>query len=169
MQSEETRHHLRDAHRRVMSVAAVQTHLHVAATIDSIEMAPYLSTLCESLTGSIIGDGRAVSLEVHAKESLVTSDHAVCIGLIVTELVINALKHAFPVTVKDVGSTSHMRRRAPIGSFRSRTTGLAGPKRTPNGQGGKKRGLAPALSALWRNSSMPKWKLRVARPAQPCQ
>jgi two-component sensor histidine kinase len=101
VQSEETRQHLQDAHRRVMSVAAVQTHLHVAATIDSIEMAPYLSTLCESLTGSIIGDGRAVSLEVHAKESLVTSDHAVSIGLIVTELVINALKHAFPVTVKD--------------------------------------------------------------------
>jgi len=101
VQSEETRQHLQDAHRRVMSVAAVQTHLHVAGTIDSIQMAPYLSTLCESLADSIIGDSRRVSLKVHAKDSIVTSDRAVSIGLIVTELVINALKHAFPARVNE--------------------------------------------------------------------
>jgi two-component sensor histidine kinase len=101
VQSEETRRHLQDAHRRVMSVAAVQTHLHLAGTIDSVEMAPYLTTLCESLADSIIGDSRPVSLKVHARDSIVTSDKAVSIGLIVTELVINALKHAFPVAVKE--------------------------------------------------------------------
>jgi len=101
VQSEETRQHLQDAHRRVMSVAAVQTHLHVAGTIDSIELAPYLSTLCESLADSIIGESRLVSLKVHVGQSIVTSDQAVSIGLIVTELVINALKHAFPVAAKE--------------------------------------------------------------------
>ena len=48
--SEETRLHLQDAHSRVMSVAAVQQHLHVSATVGTIEIAPYLSKLCESLT-----------------------------------------------------------------------------------------------------------------------
>src|SRR6202049_3479027 len=50
VESEETRLHLQDAHNRVMSVAAVQQHLHVAGTAGPIEMAPYLEKLCESLT-----------------------------------------------------------------------------------------------------------------------
>jgi two-component sensor histidine kinase len=100
VQSEETRQHLQDAHKRVMSVAAVQTHLQVAGTVGSIEIAPYLSRLCETLADSIIGDSRPISLKVHVAESNVTSSQAVSIGLIVTELVINALKHAFPPVTK---------------------------------------------------------------------
>jgi nitrogen-specific signal transduction histidine kinase len=44
--SEETRVHLQDAHKRVMSVAAVQQHLHASAASGSIEMGPYLSQGC---------------------------------------------------------------------------------------------------------------------------
>ncbi len=36
--SEETRLHLRDAHQRVMSIAAVQKHLHAFDTIDRIDV-----------------------------------------------------------------------------------------------------------------------------------
>jgi chemotaxis protein methyltransferase CheR len=96
VESEETRLHLQDAHNRVMSVAAVQQHLHVAGTAGPIEMEPYLSTLCESLTTSMIGDGRPITLKVSSEGGRVTSRVAVSLGLIVTELVLNALKHAFP-------------------------------------------------------------------------
>ena len=58
-------------------------------------MAPYLSKLCESLTTSMIGDGRPIVLEVNSEGCSVTSREAVSLGLIVTELVLNALKHAF--------------------------------------------------------------------------
>ena len=95
VQSEETRLHLQDAHQRVMSVAAVQEHLHISATADVIEIGPYLTKLCESLAASMIGDNRPIALTVSAEGSA-TSSQAVSIGLIVTELVINALKHAFP-------------------------------------------------------------------------
>ena len=54
VQSEETRQHLQDAHNRVMSVAAVQNHLHPAGQIGFIEIAPYLAKLCEALAGSVI-------------------------------------------------------------------------------------------------------------------
>jgi len=100
VQSEETRQHLQDAHSRVMSVAAVQNHLHSAGQIGSIEMAPYLSRLCEALAESMIGENRPISLKVEVAGGEVSSRQAVSIGLLVTELVINALKHAFPAVTR---------------------------------------------------------------------
>jgi two-component sensor histidine kinase len=93
--SEETRLHLQDAHNRVMSVAAVQQHLHVAGTAGIIEMAPYLSKLCASLTISMISNDRPIKLKVLSDVGGVSSRDAVSLGLIVTELVLNAVKHAF--------------------------------------------------------------------------
>jgi len=96
VQSEETRLQLEDAHQRVLSVAAVQQHLHLAGRNEPIEMATYLAKLCETLAQSMIGNSRAVSLTVEADAGTVVAREAVSIGLIVTELVMNALKHAFP-------------------------------------------------------------------------
>ena len=95
VQSEETRMHLQDAHQRVMSVAAVQQQLKASGLGDRIEIAPYLSKLCESLENSMIGNRRPLSLVVQVGAGTAVSNEAVSIGLIVTELVINALKHAF--------------------------------------------------------------------------
>ena len=96
VQSEETRDHLEDAHRRVMSVAALQEQLKAAGNGEKIELGDYLEKLCETLAGSMIGDKRAITLSVVADAGSVVSEQVVSIGLIVTELVINALKHAFP-------------------------------------------------------------------------
>lgn len=94
--SEETRQHLRDAHQRVISVAAVQEHLNVSGGGDLIEIGPYLSKLCESLAASMIGDSRPISLQVLVNGGAVVSASAVSLGLIVTELFINAVKYGFP-------------------------------------------------------------------------
>jgi chemotaxis protein methyltransferase CheR len=96
VQSEETRLQLQDAHQRVLSVAAVQQHLHVSGRSEPIEIANYLSKLCDTLAQSMIGDSRPISLKVDADPGAATSREAVSMGLIVTELVMNALKHAFP-------------------------------------------------------------------------
>jgi two-component sensor histidine kinase len=96
VQSVETRGHLEDAHRRVMSVASLQQHLKASAIGEQVEVGAYLNTLCETLTGSMIGEGSEVTIAVVADVGSVTSEQAVSIGLIVTELAINALKHAFP-------------------------------------------------------------------------
>ena len=93
--SEETRLHLQDAHQRVLSVAAVQQHLYASRHGDPIELAPYLNALCETLAGSMIGEARAIVLKVAVEKGTASSNEAVSLGLIVTELVINALKHAF--------------------------------------------------------------------------
>ena len=95
VQSEETRMHLRDAHQRVMSVAAVQQQLLASSHGDPVYIGPYLSRLCKALVASMTDDSRPISLEVQAVGGTASSAEAVSIGLIVTELVINAFKHAF--------------------------------------------------------------------------
>jgi len=95
VQSEETRLHLRDAHQRVMSVAAVQQQLLASSRGEPIEIGPYLSRLCEALVASLTDDSHPISLKVQAGDGTASSAEAVSIGLIVTELVINAFKHAF--------------------------------------------------------------------------
>lgn len=94
--SEETRYQLNDAHQRVMSVAAVQSHLHASEGINQIDVRSYLSKLCESLASSMVGDSQPIKIEVIACDGTVDSGKAVSIGLIVTELLINAIKYAFP-------------------------------------------------------------------------
>jgi two-component sensor histidine kinase len=96
--SEEARKHLKDAHQRVMSVAAVQQYLHTSDDIDHIEVGAYLSQLCGSLADSMIGEGQPIVVKVNADKGMIASDDAVSVGLIVTELLINAIKYAFPVT-----------------------------------------------------------------------
>ena len=95
--SDETRFHLQDAHQRVMSVAAVQQHLDMSDGIDQIEVGNYLQKLCTGLGTSMIGDSQPVTITVSSDTGMIPSAKAVSLGLIVTELVINALKYAFPI------------------------------------------------------------------------
>lgn len=95
VQSEETRTHLTDAHNRVMSIATVQKHL-ASSRQGDVELRPYFTQLCQSLGASMIRDHNKQSIEVTGDKSVVSADISVSLGLIVTELVINALKHAFP-------------------------------------------------------------------------
>jgi two-component sensor histidine kinase len=95
VQSEETRGHLEDAHSRVMSFAEVQRQL-AASKYGDVKLRAYFSKLCESLAASMIRDRNQVTLEARIDESTVSADTSISLGLVVTELVINALKHAFP-------------------------------------------------------------------------
>lgn len=96
VKSDETRQHLEDAHRRVMSVASVQQHLQAIGQAERVEVGSYLSKLCEALAASIIGDNRRIIVDVVAGAGMASSGQAVSLGLIVTELLVNSLKHAFP-------------------------------------------------------------------------
>ncbi len=99
--SEESRGHLEDAHRRVLSVATLQQHLKASGMGDEIEVSEYLIKLCETLAASMVREGSGTTLRVVADAGAVPSQQAVSIGLIVTELVINALKYAFTADMKD--------------------------------------------------------------------
>lgn len=95
VQSVESRGYLTDAHHRIMSAAQVQKQLSVSSLAD-VRLRPYLIELCKSLGASMIGDPEKIQLTVSSDDAVASADTSVSLGLIVTELVINALKHAFP-------------------------------------------------------------------------
>ena len=95
VQSEEARGHLHDAHHRVMSVASVQRQLSTSQ-VGEVALRGYFVELCKSLGTSMIHDHKRLSISVTVDDSVVNADTSVSLGLVVTELVINALKHAFP-------------------------------------------------------------------------
>jgi two-component sensor histidine kinase len=95
VQSEEARGHLREAHHRVMSIAEVQRHL-AASSLADVSLRPYFVQLCESLGASMIQDPSRLSIVANIDDTVVDANTSMSFGLIITELVINSLKHAFP-------------------------------------------------------------------------
>jgi two-component sensor histidine kinase len=95
VQSDETRLYLHGAHSRVMSIAALQQQL-ATSRQGTVALRDYFTQLCQSIGASMIHDQEEISLGVDIDDSAVDADVSVSLGLIVTELVINSLKHAFP-------------------------------------------------------------------------
>lgn len=95
VQSDEARNHLHDAHHRVMSIATLQRQL-AATQAGEVALRPYFTDLCDSIGASMIYDHDLLTIKATVDDTVTSSEVSVSLGLIVTELVINALKHAFP-------------------------------------------------------------------------
>jgi two-component sensor histidine kinase len=93
--SEETRTLLQDTHDRVISIATVQQQLNASGIVGPIEILPYLEKLGAALAASMIRDARPITLKVVGAAGSLSARQAESVGLIATELVMNALKHAF--------------------------------------------------------------------------
>ncbi|AWK86656.1 sensor histidine kinase [Azospirillum thermophilum] len=89
---QETRDRLSEAAGRIRSIALVQEQLHGADTVSGVDLGDYLRSLVTAVAGL---RGR-LAVEVDADPLPLPLDRAVPIGLIVNELLTNALKHAFP-------------------------------------------------------------------------
>jgi two-component system, sensor histidine kinase PdtaS len=133
-QSEEARDHLRDAHARVMSIADLQQQL-AGATTGMVAVRAYLSKLCATIAASMIPDPTKLVLEVIAEDVTVDAGVSVSLGLVVTELVINALKHAFPGN-RGGKITVDYQAEGPMWTLSVADTGIGMPKsRTASGLG----------------------------------
>jgi two-component sensor histidine kinase len=93
--SDESSSHLRDAHTRVMAIADLERQLAESSTA-GVDVGVYLVQLCGSLGASMIENHDRIRLAATGDGSIVSANASISIGLIVTELVINALKHGFP-------------------------------------------------------------------------
>jgi len=83
-----------EARRRLQAVALVHRRLYRADQIEVVDMARYLEDLIGDMNASLGGEW-AGKISVDASPVLVPTDRAVTLGLVVTELVINANKYAY--------------------------------------------------------------------------
>jgi two-component system, sensor histidine kinase PdtaS len=135
---------LHDAHSRVMSIAALQQQL-AASSVGDIKLRAYFTKLCQTLGASMIRDHKQIQLEVNIDESAVHADVSVSLGLIVTELVINALKHAFPED--RIGKVLvDYRSRGPNWTLSVSDNGVGMPPRSKETKGGLGTSLIEALA-----------------------
>ncbi len=87
---------LTESQNRVRSMAMVHEQLHRSANLSRIDFREYVRNLTASLFCSYGVSSSTVSLRLEIPDVCLPIDLAVPCGLIVQELVSNALKHAFP-------------------------------------------------------------------------
>ncbi len=86
---------LREAQVRIEAVAHVHRRLYTSSDLATVAMDEYLTGLVEELGKSVGPDETSPRLTLRAEPMRVTTDQAVSLGVIVTELVTNAVKYAY--------------------------------------------------------------------------
>jgi PAS domain S-box-containing protein len=87
---------LQESRQRIRSMALVHEKLYQSQDLTRIDFAEYLRSLTSYLFRSYELTPRLVSLEIAADDVFLGIDTAIPCGLLVSELISNALKHAFP-------------------------------------------------------------------------
>jgi len=82
------------AQTRIAAVANVHRTLYASEDILVVDMAAYLAAVVDELRHSIAPEAPTVTLSVRADSARINTERAVAIGLIATELIAGAIKHA---------------------------------------------------------------------------
>jgi two-component sensor histidine kinase len=87
---------LTECQNRIRSMSYIHDSLYLNKNLNSIDLQHYISGLCRNLIQSYSVDPEKIDLDLQVDEINLSLDQAIPCGLIVNELVSNALKYAFP-------------------------------------------------------------------------
>jgi two-component sensor histidine kinase len=164
--SEAAREVLRDGARWVVALADIYRHLDGVGDGEGVRLDRYLAALCQAFDGDF---AREVTVMADLEPLVADADVALPLGLIATEALMNALKHAFP---EGRGGAVTVRLRRAAGrielSVEDDGAGCAATGTAGQGMGGSlMRNFAARLDAALETGPMPSrgWRVRLVLPA----
>jgi PAS domain S-box-containing protein len=96
MLDEEIRQKFQESQNRVHSMALIHEHLYQSPSLSAINYPQYIRQLAAHLFRSYRVSASRIALQAHIEDLRLSVDVAVPCGLVINELVSNALKYAFP-------------------------------------------------------------------------
>jgi two-component sensor histidine kinase len=147
---------LQQAANRIHAIADLHDALYRFQGWDLVDLGVYVRDFCDRLAQSLLGDGR-VLLEVTTEPAIAPFEQAAPFGIVLNELVTNAVKHAYPPPASGVIRVAlHAEPDALVLSVSDDGRGLGAAAERPSGLGMKLvRSLARQLGGELRIKAPP--------------